>query len=63
MTFPIQTPNEDDSFMKLWAWDEKNLRSIAHAIQTVAATVSVIMVRLVGMPEAYRQIECRRRVR
>jgi Aromatic acid exporter family member 1 len=40
--------------MKLWAWDEKNLPSIAHAIRTaVAATVSVIIARLVGMPEAY----------
>jgi len=40
--------------MKLWAWDEKNLPSIAHAIRTaVAATVSVIVARLVQMPEAY----------
>jgi hypothetical protein len=40
--------------MKLWAWDEKNLPSIAHAIRTaVAATASVIIARLVQMPEAY----------
>ncbi len=40
--------------MKLWAWDEKNLPSITHAIRTaVAATVSVIIARLVQMPEAY----------
>src|SRR5437660_11353523 len=40
--------------MKLWAWDEKNLPSITHAIRTaVAATVSVIVARLVQMPEAY----------
>ena len=40
--------------MKLWPWDEKNLPSIAHAIRTaVAATVSVIIARLVQMPEAY----------
>ena len=45
---------EDDSSMKLWAWDEKNLPSIAHAIRTaVAATVSVIIARLFQMPEAY----------
>jgi len=40
--------------MKLWAWDEKNLPSIAHAIRTaVAATASVLIARLVQMPEAY----------
>ncbi len=40
--------------MKLWAWDQKNLPSIAHAIRTaVAATASVIIARLVQMPEAY----------
>jgi len=45
---------EDDSSMKLWAWDEKNLPSITHAIRTaLAATVSVIIARLVQMPEAY----------
>jgi uncharacterized membrane protein YgaE (UPF0421/DUF939 family) len=40
--------------MKLWAWDKKNLPSITDAIRTaVAATVSVIIARLVQMPEAY----------
>src|SRR5438270_8160403 len=40
--------------MKLWAWDEKNLPSIMHAIRTaVAATASVLIARLAGMPEAY----------
>src|SRR5437660_11501268 len=40
--------------MKLWAWDKKNLPSITHAIRTaVAATASVIIARLVQMPEAY----------
>jgi uncharacterized membrane protein YccC len=40
--------------MKLWAWDKKNLPSIAHATRTaVAATVSVIIARLEQMPEAY----------
>ena len=40
--------------MKLWAWDEKNLPSITHAIRTAtAATVSVIIARLAQMPEAY----------
>src|SRR5437870_13657290 len=40
--------------MKLWAWDEKNLPSITHAIRTaLAATVSVLIARLLQMPEAY----------
>ncbi|MFZ0916090.1 MAG: FUSC family protein [Candidatus Udaeobacter sp.] len=40
--------------MKLWAADEKNLPSITHAIRTaIAATASVIIARLVQMPEVY----------
>jgi uncharacterized membrane protein YgaE (UPF0421/DUF939 family) len=40
--------------MKFWVWDKKNLPSITHAIRAaVAATVSVIIARLVKMPEAY----------
>jgi len=40
--------------MKFWVWNEKNLPSIMHAVRTaVAATVSVIIARLVQMPEAY----------
>ena len=40
--------------MKFWVWDKKNLPSITHAIRTaVAATGSVIIARLVQMPEAY----------
>jgi uncharacterized membrane protein YccC len=51
---PTRTGGEDDSFMKLWAWDKKNLPSITHAIRTAgAATVSVVIARLVQMPEAY----------
>jgi uncharacterized membrane protein YccC len=47
-----KTEREDDFFMKLWAWDEKNLPSMTHAIRTaVAATASVIIARLVQMPE------------
>src|SRR5206468_11000309 len=42
------------SFIKLWAWDEENLPSMTHAIPTAVATsVSVIIARLVQMPEAY----------
>jgi uncharacterized membrane protein YgaE (UPF0421/DUF939 family) len=45
---------KDHVQMKVRAWDEKNLPSITHAIRTaVAATLSVIIARLVQMPEAY----------
>src|SRR5437899_12979595 len=45
---------QDHARMKFWAWDEKNLPSITHAIRTaVAATASVLIARLVQMPEAY----------
>jgi len=50
----MQTGSEDHSFMKLWTWDKENLPSIAHAFRTAAAaTASVIIARLVQMPEAY----------
>jgi uncharacterized membrane protein YccC len=40
--------------MKFWTWDEKNLPSITHATRTAAAaTLSVLIARLVQMPEAY----------
>src|SRR5437588_10298548 len=40
--------------MKFWVGDKKNLPSITHAIRTaVAVTVSVIIARLMQMPEAY----------
>jgi hypothetical protein len=51
---PKQVRWKDHVQMKLWAWNEKNLPSITHAIRTaVAATVSVIIARIVQMPEAY----------
>jgi uncharacterized membrane protein YccC len=40
--------------MKLWSWQKENLPSIRHSVRTaVAATASVIVARLVQMPEAY----------
>ena len=40
--------------MKLWTWKEENLPSVWHAVRTaVAATLSVLLARLVGMPETY----------
>jgi hypothetical protein len=48
------TGGGDDSLMKFWAWDKKNLPSITHGIRTaVAATASVVIARFVQMPEAY----------
>ena len=40
--------------MKVWTWEKENPPSITHSISTaVAATVSVIIARLVHTPEAY----------
>jgi uncharacterized membrane protein YccC len=50
----MQTASEDNSFMNLWAGEKENLPSIKHAIRTAAAaTASIIIARLVQMPEAY----------
>jgi len=40
--------------MKLWTWKEENLPSVWHAVRTaVAATLSVLLARLIRLPEAY----------
>src|SRR5437016_8496233 len=40
--------------MKLWSWQKENLPSIGHSIRTaLAATLTVVVARLVQMPEAY----------
>jgi uncharacterized membrane protein YgaE (UPF0421/DUF939 family) len=40
--------------MKLWSWKQENLPSISHAFRTaIAATLSVLLARPLGMPEAY----------
>ena len=40
--------------MKLWTSKKENLPSVWHAVRTaIAATLSVLLARLVGMPEAY----------
>ena len=40
--------------VKLWKWDRENLPSIVHSIRTaIAATVSLAIARLFGLPEAY----------
>ena len=41
-------------FMKIWSWQRENLPSIRHAARTaLAATASLLIARLIGMPEAY----------
>jgi len=40
--------------MKLWTWKKENLPSLSHACRTaVAATISILLGRLLGLPEAY----------
>jgi uncharacterized membrane protein YccC len=42
------------SSMKLWTWKRENLPSVSHAFRTaVAATISILLGRLIGLPEAY----------
>jgi uncharacterized membrane protein YccC len=50
----MRTGSEDDSFMKLWTWKRENLPSLSHAFRTaVAATISILLGGLAGLPEAY----------
>ena len=40
--------------MKLWRWEPENLPSVVHSIRTaVAATLSLAVAHLFGLPEAY----------
>ena len=40
--------------MKLWNWEPENLPSVVHSIRTaIAATLSLAVARLFGLPEAY----------
>lgn len=40
--------------VKLWKWEPENLPSVVHSIRTaIAATVSLAVARLFGLPEAY----------
>src|SRR4029453_11265015 len=40
--------------VKLWKWEPQNLPSVIHSIRTaVAATISLAVARLFGLPEAY----------
>jgi uncharacterized membrane protein YccC len=45
---------EESFVMKLWKWKPKNVPSVIHSIRTaIAATVSLAIARLFGLPEAY----------
>jgi uncharacterized membrane protein YccC len=51
---PLPSHGRDDLTVKFWTWKRENLPTIRNAIRTsVAATLSVLVARLVGMPEAY----------
>lgn len=40
--------------MKLWKWEPENLPSVIHSVRTaIAATASLAVARLFGLPEAY----------
>ena len=40
--------------VKLWTWEPQNLPSVIHSIRTaIAATISLAVARLFGLPEAY----------
>ena len=42
------------ALVKLWKWEPENLPSIIHSIRTaIAATISLAVARLFGLPEAY----------
>jgi uncharacterized membrane protein YccC len=42
------------ALVKLWKWEPQNLPSVIHSIRTaVAATISLAVARLFGLPEAY----------
>jgi len=41
-------------FVKLWKWQSENLPSVVHSVRTaIAATISLAVARLFGLPEAY----------
>jgi uncharacterized membrane protein YccC len=42
------------ALVKLWKWEPQNLPSVIHSIRTaIAATISLAVARLFGLPEAY----------
>lgn len=42
------------ALVKLWKWEPENLPGVIHSIRTaIAATASLVIARLFGLPEAY----------
>jgi uncharacterized membrane protein YccC len=42
------------ALVKLWKWEPQNLPTVIHSIRTaIAATISLAVARLFGLPEAY----------
>ena len=58
---PKQIRRKDHVRMKLWAWDKKNLPSIAHATRTaVAATLSLALTRTAdSSTSSFRRFVCK----
>jgi uncharacterized membrane protein YccC len=54
LDLPRPSRGSDDLPVKLWTWKRENRPTVQNAIRTsVAAMLSVLVARLVGMPEAY----------
>jgi uncharacterized membrane protein YgaE (UPF0421/DUF939 family) len=51
---PVRRTEPHDLAVKLWTWKKENLPTLKHALRTtVAAALSTLLARLVGMPEYY----------
>ncbi|PYI70219.1 MAG: hypothetical protein DMF08_12015, partial [Verrucomicrobia bacterium] len=54
MVLPIWAFLREVVPVKLWKWEQENLPSVVHSIRTaIAATLSLAVARLFGLPEAY----------
>ncbi len=50
----VLAPVRKIAVVKLWKWEPQNLPSVIHSIRTaIAATISLAVARLFGLPEAY----------
>jgi uncharacterized membrane protein YccC len=50
----VLEPVRKIALVKLWKWQPQNLPSVVHSIRTaIAATISLAVARLFGLPEAY----------
>src|SRR4030095_5265171 len=50
----VLEPVRKIALVKLWKWEPQNLPSVVHSIRTaIAATISLAVARLFGLPEAY----------